>query len=321
MVSRPPFLTLEQRVNYLYHKDYFAKGSLTDEDVARLESMNFHYFLGYARNFRELYFEQKLTGKKTPARVFNLIDVDARVSEVLYSGIRNAEWLLRHYLVQEYCEKFDPRGSFLEYEGFLDLGSEYTNDHLARGLMNDILEYSETYVVEQLSEAGRGLRSEPPKRCTPDNWEFCQHLSKDLALWSVVDSFSLGRLVKLIQRCDNSADDNQRIWRRIAQNMGVPAGRFGSGMESLRSLRNLVSHQSRLWLRPTTNTVKKQGQFRKKIDRCHRKAMLPAFYNIASFQGAEEKRFAFAERLESIVDNEPDYKFGVSHFGSSTKEN
>lgn len=48
--------------------------------------------------------------------------------------------------------------------------------------------------------------------------------------------------------------------------------------------------------------------------------MLPAFYNVASFQGDEEKRFAFAKRLESIIDLEPDYKFGVSAFGSSTKD-
>lgn len=320
MPNRPAFLTLEERVEYLYRKDYFARGSLSENDIARLESMNFHYFLGYARNFRELHFDGKLKGGKTPDRVFRLIDVDARVSEVLYSGIRNAEWLLRHYLVQEYCEKLDPRGSFLDFENYLDLGGEYTNDHLARGLMNDILEYSETYVVEQLSEAGKALNCEPPKRCDESNWEHCRVLAKDLAIWSVVDSFSLGRLVKLIQRCDSTPDDKQRIWRKIAADMGIPDGRFDSGMESLRSLRNLVSHQSRLWLRPTTNTVKKQGQFRKKIARCHRKSMLPAFYNVASFQGDEEKRFAFAERLESIIGPESDYKFGVSAFGSSTKD-
>ena len=320
MVNRPPFLSIEERVEYLYKKDYFAKDSLSERDITRLESMNFHYFLGYARNFRELYFDGKLRGRKTPDRVFRLIDVDARVSEVLYSGIRNAEWLLRHYLVQEYCEKFEPHGSFLDFDNYLDLGGDYTNDHLARGLMNDILEYSETYVVDQLSEAGRALKCSPPKRCDKNNWEVCKNLSEHLALWSVVDSFSLGRLVKLIQRCDNTSDDKQRIWRKIAADMDIPDGRFDAGMESLRSLRNLVSHQSRLWLRPTTNTVSKKGQFRTKIDRCHRKSMLPAFYNVASFQGSEENRFAFAKRLESIVDQEPDYKLGISEFGSSTKD-
>lgn len=321
MSNRPPFLTLDRQVDYLYRKDYFAPNSFLAEDIARLKSMNFYYFLGYARNFRELYFQRKLTGEKTPSRVFKLIDVDAEVSEVLYSGIRNAEWLLRHFLVQEYCSKFDPCGSFLEFENYLDLGGDYANDHLAQGLMNDILGYGETYVVEQLSEARKFIGYEQlPKRCTSDNWELCRNLSKDLALWSVVDSFSLGRLVKLVQRCDNSADDKERIWRRIAKDMDIPADRFQVGMDSLRSLRNLVSHQSRLWMRPTTYTVSKRGKFRKKIDRCHRKAMLIAFYNVANFQGEEEKQSKFVKRLEELIDSEPDYKFGVSKFGASTKD-
>ncbi|MDO4631134.1 MAG: Abi family protein [Corynebacterium sp.] len=143
--------------------------------------------------------------------------------------------------------------------------------------MNDILEYSEAYIVEQLYESSKAKRCELPKRCRMDNWELCQELSKDLPLWSVVDSFSLGRLVKLIQRCDKNADDKERIWRTIAANMEVPAGRFEAGMESLRSLRNLVCHQSRLWMRPTTYTVTKKGQFHKKIDRCHKKSNANCF--------------------------------------------
>lgn len=103
--------------------------------------------------------------------------------------------------------------------------------------------------------------------------------------------------------------------------MDIPADRFQVGMDSLRSLRNLVSHQSRLWMRPTTYTVSKKGKFRKKIDRCHRKAMLIAFYNVANFQGEEEKQSKFVKRLEELIDSEPDYKFGVSKFGASTKDN
>lgn len=316
MSNRPPFLTIDKRVDYLYHKDYFAQNSLSEEDVERLESLNFHYFLGYARNFRKLHFDGILKGEKSPSRVFRLIDIDATISETLYSGIRNAEWLLRHFFVQAYCEKFDPRGSFLEYENYANLGGEYTNDHLARGLINDILEYSEAYVVEQLSEAAKSMHCKTPKRCTSDNWSLCRDLSKELPLWSVVDSFSLGRLVKLVQRCDSSEEDTERIWRDVASGLDIPAGRFQAGMESLRSLRNLVSHQSRLWMRPTTNTVSKRGQFHKKIAQCHSKAMLPAFYNVASFQGSEEKRFAFSGRLEAIIDSEDDYKYGISHIGA-----
>ena len=45
-----------------------------------------------------------------------------------------------------------------------------------------------------------------------------------------------------------------------------------------------------------------------------------AFYNVANFQGEEEKRSKFVERLEELIDSEPDYKFGVSEFGASTKD-
>lgn len=321
MANRLPFLTVEERVNYLYVKDYFSKNSFSEDDVKRLSSMNFHYFLGYARNFRGLCKDRKLVGTKSPSRVFRLIDVDAKVSEILYSGIRNAEWLLRHFLVQEYCQKFDPYESFLDFENYLDLGGEYTNDHLGRGLMNDVLEYSEAFVIKQLAEASKSRNCEVPKRSTSDNWDLCRDLSKDLALWSVVDSFSLGRLVKLIQRCDKSIKDEDRIWRKIASDMNIPAGRFYAGADSLRSLRNLVSHQSRLWMRPTTYTAKKEGIFRKKLSRCHRKSMLVAFYNVASFQGGKEEALEFAERLETIIDSAPDYKLGVSGFSSSTKDN
>ncbi|WP_377000960.1 Abi family protein [Corynebacterium nasicanis] len=280
--------------------------------------MNFHYFLGYARNFRELHFEGKLTGAKLPSRVFRLIDVDAEVSTLLYSGIRNSEWLLRHFLVRHYCQKFEPHGSFLDFETYLDLGGEYSNGHLARGLMNDILEYSESYVVKQLQEAGWELGYDVPMRCTSANWELCRDLSDRLPFWAVADSFSLGRLVKFVQRCDNDEDSRTQLWRSVADDMGVPAKRFQSGAESLRSLRNLVSHQARLWMRPTTNTATKKGQFRKRIDRCHKKSMLVAFYSVASFQGDESKRLEFADGLEKLIKNEPDYEFGVGNFGSST---
>ena len=50
----PPFLTVEQRVDYLYDRNYFERGSVTDEHTRRLSGLNFHYFLGYARNYRAL---------------------------------------------------------------------------------------------------------------------------------------------------------------------------------------------------------------------------------------------------------------------------
>lgn len=238
--------------------------------------------------------------------------MDAEVSSLLYSGMRNAEWLLRCFFVRNYCEKFDPRGSFLDYENYYDLGGGYGGDRLARGLMNDILTYGDSHVESVLAEASRVRGCVLPRWCTEENWQVCRDLSAGLALWEVVDSFSLGRLVRLLQCCDPVEDATEHVWRNISLDMGVYEGQFLARIESLRSLRNLVSHQSRLWARPTTNTPTKKGKFRKKMNRCHRKSMLVAFYNVALLQGEEEKQYDFSRRIEAVLNSEPDYAVGVS---------
>lgn len=312
MTDKRPFLSIEERVEYLYHKQYFTRGSFTEDEVERLSLMNFHYFLGYAKNFRELYFSGKISSDKAPSSIFKIIDIDAQISELLYSGIRKSEWLLRHFLVQQYCTKFDPRGALLRADNLADFNEPYTNEHLITGLLNDILGYGESYVVTHIDEVAARSNYERPTRCTRENRNQCLEVTQDLPLWSVVDSFALGRLVKLIQRCDKSQDAEAWIWKNIAKDMDIPANRFHTGMDSLRWLRNVVYHQSRLWMRTTSYSPSKKGLFRAKLSQCHKNAMMLAFYNVASFQGKLDDRRIFAQRLEEILDINPDYKLGVS---------
>lgn len=320
MAGRSPFLSLDDRVSYLSAKHYFSRDSFTGEDIAQIGRMNFHYFLGYARNFRQLFDQGLLIGEKTPHQVLEIIDLDAQISTLLYRGIRNSEWLLRHYIVQAYCQKFGEEQRFLDFSSFLETGEEYTNQKLSIGLLNDILEYGENYVVRGITSASQSLGVDKPRRCTASNFDLCMSVTADLPLWSVVDSFSLGRLVKFIQRCDNTEDAKNHIWRDVAQHMGIPANRFQPGIDSLRSLRNLISHQSRLWMRPTTNTPQKQGLFRKDLDRCHRKSAIITYFNVASFQGDQDASLAFGHELRELISMNENYLFGVSHFGKNIVE-
>lgn len=51
LLSKPiPCLTLEERVAYLYDREYFPTGAFTENHHEQLEHLNFHYFLGYAHN-------------------------------------------------------------------------------------------------------------------------------------------------------------------------------------------------------------------------------------------------------------------------------
>lgn len=81
----PPFLNLNERIEYLYRQEYFEKASISDDDAARIDQLNFHYFLGYARNYRMLV-GRGLVGASTKkiSDVFAIIDQDHTVSEILY---------------------------------------------------------------------------------------------------------------------------------------------------------------------------------------------------------------------------------------------
>ncbi|MFZ1411099.1 MAG: hypothetical protein WAS07_06565 [Micropruina sp.] len=77
----PPFLTVDQRVDYLYNRDYFERGSVTHEHAEQLSRLNFHYFLGYARNYRALVGRRQVqVSRKSPDDVFRVIDLDGKVS-------------------------------------------------------------------------------------------------------------------------------------------------------------------------------------------------------------------------------------------------
>lgn len=84
-MSAPPFLTVEERVQYLYDREYFAHGSVDDTHRARLAETNFHYFLGYARNYRALVGRRQFqVDRKHPDDVFRVIDLDTRVSALVH---------------------------------------------------------------------------------------------------------------------------------------------------------------------------------------------------------------------------------------------
>ncbi|WP_367317544.1 Abi family protein [Corynebacterium accolens] len=66
----------------------------------------------------------------------------------------------------------------------------------------------------------------------------------------------MGQLGKFIMVCDADISDEQRTWRRLADDLGMKARVFSSGIESLSNTRNLVCHHARLWMRPATHSPK-----------------------------------------------------------------
>ena len=100
LVPVPPHLPNDtQRREYLRNKGYFDETLLSDELVAQLSHLNFHHFLGYARNYAMLHNLGIFKGNRDPQHVFDLISLDQKVATLLFAWIRRAELGLRNRTV------------------------------------------------------------------------------------------------------------------------------------------------------------------------------------------------------------------------------
>lgn len=308
--NRPPFLTTAEKVTYLAERHYFQRASITDEDVNRLSTVNFHFFIGYARNFRYLHDNGAISVPKNAKEVFKIMDADAQMSSYIFSGIRAVEFLLRHHFVNELCECSCPYEDYLEPANYRRLDDNYTQEDLVGGMLRDILNYREAYVVNHIEKQCKNLGfKQPPRRVSPKNREQVLPLVEGLPIWSVIDSLTLGHLNRAVMSF-NPPDAEVPIWKSVSRALDFKADRFAVGCSSVLFLRNLTAHHNRLWMRPTSNTPPKTGLFRKKMNNADSRSMVVAFYNLASMHGATAAR-EFASGFEELLDQNSAYAYGI----------
>lgn len=308
--NRPPFLTTDGKIEYLEERHYFPRSSITEDDVARLATVNFHFFIGYARNFRYLHDNGAITVQKSPSEVFRIMDADSQMSPYIFSGIRTVEFQLRHHFVNALCKSSCPYDDYLEPSNYLLLDSNYTPEDLIEGMLRDILNYREAYVVNHIERQCRiiGL-PQPPRWVTRDNREQVLQLVQGLPIWSVVDSLTLGHLNRAILSF-NPPGTQGPLWKEVSGALNFKADRFAVGCSSILFLRNLTAHHNRLWMRPTSNTPTRAGLFRKKMKDVDPRSMVVAFYNLASMHGASVAR-NYASGFEKLIDQNPAYAHGI----------
>ncbi|MCH8626680.1 Abi family protein [Arsenicicoccus piscis] len=310
MVDAVPFLGPEQKVEYLYERSYFPADTIMDDHVARLSTVNFHYFLGYARNYR-LLASQRTAGiaSSTPDDVFRMIDRDHAVAQLLYKGLRQVEWRLRALIVDEYCSRFDAC-SYLQAEQYLRRKPGSQVD-MVRSVLQSVLRHGEPYVDDHITDLAGASRRDRPKKYEEARHEELVGYVKDLPLWAVVDSFTLGTLSHFITECDGTSDPDRVAWRSVAHALEIKHPMFHTNIESLTVLRNQVSHHARLWMRPTTASPKKPRIFDKELRDADPKSMMVAFANVALFHGPDQ-RHEVLDEVFTLVKQDPLYYHGVT---------
>lgn len=307
-MKAPPYLSLRQRVAYLDEKGYFPEVSPTDAERARLELVNFHYLLGYARNLKAASRRAKLPAPVL-SDLFHVMDLDHELSAVLYAGIRRMEWSLRAATVASYCDRYSSTRTFVDPACFVALSDEEGAEGLVSSVIDNILRYREPYVRRHLESRAAALGIDCPTGIRGVALEQSRTLVDDLPIWAVVDSFSLGLLSKFIECCDVAMGDSDAVYKQVATSFGVSAQVVLTDLKCMVFLRNMVSHQARLWMRPTANSPREPRLYRQRARQAHRKSMYWALLTLTKYLGDEGQ--AFLGEVDRICGESALYQYGI----------
>lgn len=316
--------SIKKQKEYLVDKRYFPQGiTLSDDDRDMLACSNFHYLLGYFRNYNKYKNEGLLPENPDISDVLDIVRMDVAVSSLLYGYVRQSEQAIRAAWVKAFCSKRQS-SDYLNPDAYLCMNQDRPVDTLIKDMMRHILRYREPYVRERIEawwkSYGKGSSKTPSENL--DDWENVEELrkmiQKELPLWSVVDSFSLGLLSHAVVQsyasetsAESGEPEKMLLYKKTAEYMGVNHKHFEGRLKSLTTLRNRVAHGSRLWMMPTTDTSAKPKIFAKDLREADPKGMLVSFANVALLQGNTRRQTDAWKAIKALVTQDESYSIGV----------
>lgn len=311
MTDDRPYLTPKQRAEYLVRRGYVEAGDLSEEATSFLGRTNFHYFLGYARNFRKLRRDGLIEGDDRIDRVIQMVQLDHEVSTRLFAALRTLEWRLRSALIDHHCQLYPPAGCFLKPDHFTVMRLEappvdvVLREQIARSREPFVLGVFEAY--ERAN--GRPWLESPRKMTDAHKLAAMQ----DLPIWAAVDGWTLGLLERVVTETKPVViDDEQRwLWKGVASEFSISNQLFQTQLNSLIVLRNLVAHHSRLWMRPTTASPKKPKVYEKVSRDADSKSMYVLWLTLASFLRSGGGDRELIHDLDALLARDPLYDLGV----------
>lgn len=306
-----PYLSVEGRVSYLVSHGYVEDDDLSDAAKAFLGRTNFHYFLGYARNFRKLRREGRLVGDVSLDRVIQMVRLDHQVSDRLFQALRALEWRLRAALVDAHCKLYPATSCFLDADHYLVRSfdarpvEESIREQIARSREPFVLGTFETYELAH----GRPWRDSAMKMASHDRLG----AMRTLPIWAVVDGWSLGLLERVINQTAPQVLEGEPewLWKEIAGRFSVANQVFATQLKSLIVLRNLIAHHSRLWMRPTASSAKIPKTYVKQGRGVDPKAMYVTWLTLASFLRESGHDKQLLDDLDALIAGDPLYELGI----------
>lgn len=306
-----PYLDVEGRVAYLVSHGYIEDDALSDAATSFLGRTNFHYFLGYARNFRKLRREGRLEGDLRLDRAIEMVRLDHQVSDRLFQALRALEWRLRAALVDAHCKLYPATSCFLDASHYLVRSredrpvEEGIQEHIARSREPFVLGTFESYELAH----DRTWRDSAMKMADNDRLA----AMRTLPIWAVVDGWSLGLLERVINQTAprDVGGEPQWLWKEIAGRFSVANQVFETQLKSLIVLRNLIAHHSRLWMRPTASSSRSPKVYAKQGRGVDPKAMYVSWLTLASFLRESGHDKQLLDDLDALIATDPLYELGI----------
>ncbi|MDO4762106.1 MAG: Abi family protein [Corynebacterium sp.] len=315
-----PYLSICEQEQYLRDHHMIDAVPLSDEEKRWLESINFHYLMGYARNYRDLVKAGIITAPQTVSALKELIEAEEKFIAFLTPWLRKVEWHLRALTVKNFCSAQEHGEGYLCTEKWIE-HKPGDVEKLLQKIIESIRRHGENYTTRYLDDQAIRNNITIPQSSTPDTHQTWLALLQDLPLWAVIDSFSIGTLGRFIMLCHEqpkSCGENMTpeiVWMLVSQDLGITKKRFSVTINSFGVLRNMVFHHQRLWMRPMAispgmpkDLEKKyrDGQYKNK----NKQAQFVVLAVLSKILPKHERQ-VYLEELDKALDQHATFKLGI----------
>ena len=309
-----PFLRPEQQEQFLREHGMIESQPLNGEQRQWLKTVNFHFLMGYARHYRDLIEGGYVDRPKRFSDIKGLVDTEAELAAFLAPWIRRAEWVLRAQTVKHFCVQ---QGTG---EGYLDRDNWTCHDdkqaeRLQLSMLRDILRHGEPYVTSEIKRQAALKQRRVPGWCDSQNLEEVMGLVKELPLWAVVDSFTIGTLGKFLRYCGTQPGGTKSVNDLVARDLRVPKRSFNTTVECFGITRNLLFHHQRLWMRPMPKSPGLSNVLERRypndnLKSAFKQAQFIALASISSLLPPSE-RVQYLDALDGFLERNPLYTIGI----------
>lgn len=198
-----------------------------------LKRVNYYRFSGYARQFQKdpSYGDNHFNEGASFHTIKEIMELDARLRSLLLSQLGVVEIAVRALYAHELGAVHGADAFYLDERNYLDLNNKPSQ--IVEGILNDLSRSRSRMVAHYVDQSA-----------SAENGSLRLERYRNVPIWVAIEVLSFGRISNMLEYF---ADIEPA--KKVAGELSVQWGPFGSVMHSFSVLRNLCAHHQQLWHR------------------------------------------------------------------------